>query len=88
MSNVGSIVAEVISSKVRVKILKLLVERESLNISAIVRETRLNHRIVKDNLDYLVKQNVVHEIDLGRVRVYRLNYANPVARAIRDLFTS
>ncbi|MCX8184737.1 MAG: helix-turn-helix transcriptional regulator [Sulfolobales archaeon] len=88
MSNIGNIVAEIISSKVRVKILKLLVEKESLNISAIVRGTRLNYRIVKENLDYLVKRNVVYELVLGRIRVYRLNYANPVARAIRDLFTS
>lgn len=88
MSSLGDLIAEVVSSKVRVKILKLLVDRESLNISAIVRETRLNHKIVKENLDYLVGRGIVHEISLGRVKAYRLNYANPVARAIRDLFTS
>ena len=88
MSSVGDIAAEVVSSKVRVKILKLLVERESLNISAIVRLTRLNHRVVKENLDYLVELGVVHEVCLGRIRAYRLNYANPIARAIRDFFTS
>lgn len=88
MSSLGDIVAEVMSSKVRVKILKLLVERESLNISAIVRETRLNHKVVKENLSYLVERGIIHEINLGRVKAYRLNYVNPVARAIRDLFTS
>ncbi len=88
MSNLGDLVAEVMSSKVRVKILKLLVERGSMNISAIVRETGLNHKIVKENLDYLAERGVVHEIDLGRVKVYRLNYSSPAARVIRDLFTS
>ncbi|MEM0284359.1 MAG: ArsR family transcriptional regulator [Sulfolobales archaeon] len=88
VSNLRDLVVEVMSSKVRIKILKLLVERESLNISAIVRETKLNHKIVKENLDYLVERGVVNEVILGRVRAYRLNYSNPVARAIRDLFTS
>ncbi|MEM2006287.1 MAG: winged helix-turn-helix domain-containing protein [Sulfolobales archaeon] len=88
MSSSRDLVVEVMSSRVRVKILRLLVERESLNISAIVRETKLNHKIVKENLDYLVEQGIVNEIIIGRVRAYRLNYSNPVARAIRDLFTS
>lgn len=76
------------SSKVRVKILKLLVDKESLNISAIVRLTKLNHKIIKENLDYLVERGIVHEVCLGRIRAYRLNYTSPIARAIRDLFTS
>jgi len=88
VSSIGDLVAEVISSKVRVKILKLLVDRESLNITAIVKLTRLNHKIVKENLDYLVEQGIVHEVCLGRIKAYRLNYANPVARIIRDIFTS
>jgi predicted transcriptional regulator len=88
VSSIGDLIAEVFSSKVRVKILKLLVERESLNITAIVRLTRLNHKIVKENLNYLVERGVVHEVCLGRIRAYRLNYANPVARVIRDIFTS
>lgn len=88
MSSMGELVAEVLSSKVRLKILKILVERESLNITAIVRLTRLNHKIVKDNLDYLVNRGILHEVSIGRLKTYRLNNANPVARAIRDLFTS
>lgn len=88
MSSLSDKIAEVLSSKTRVKILKLLCEYGSLNISAIVRLTRLNHKVVKRGLQYLVEQGVVYEVSLGRVKTYRLNSANPIARVIRELFTS
>lgn len=88
VSSLSDKVAEVLSSKTRVKILKLLCEHGSLNISAIVRLTKLNHKVVKKGLQYLIEQGVIYEISLGRVKTYRLNPANPVARVIYELFTS
>lgn len=88
MSSLSDKVAEVLSSRTRVKILKLLCEYGSLNISAIVRLTRLNHKVVKKGLQYLIERGVVYEVSLGRVKTYKLNSASPIARAIRELFTS
>ncbi len=88
MSSLSDKVAEVLSSRTRVKILKLLCDHGSLNISAIVRLTRLNHKVVKRGLQYLIEREVVYEVSLGRVKTYKLNSASPIARAIRELFTS
>lgn len=74
------------SSRGRVKVLKLLVERSELNISEITRNAALNHSTTLSHLEWLRRAGLVEEKRFGRIRIYRFRLENPKAKAIRALF--
>ncbi|MFX0162631.1 MAG: winged helix-turn-helix domain-containing protein [Candidatus Hodarchaeota archaeon] len=79
-------IEEVLSSKGRVKILRLLAEEGELNISEIINRTRLNHTITLKHLDQLAKAGIVQEKKFGRIRIYRYCIEQSRARALKNLF--
>ncbi|MHA1213477.1 MAG: winged helix-turn-helix domain-containing protein, partial [Candidatus Heimdallarchaeota archaeon] len=52
-------IEEVLSSKGRILILKILAEMEELNISAIARVANLNHSTTSQHLEFLTKAGLV-----------------------------
>ncbi|MCQ5337045.1 MAG: ArsR family transcriptional regulator [Candidatus Methanomethylicia archaeon] len=81
-------VEEIFSSKGRVKILKVLAEKEELNISAITRKTGLNHATTCAHLKKLCEMGIVEEKRFGRIRIFRLKKEYAKAQAIKNLFNS
>ena len=66
-------IEEVFSSKGRIKILKLLVFNESMNISEIVKQTRMNNYLVTQHLNYFKELGIIDEKLHGRrIKIYRL----------------
>ena len=76
---------EVFSSKLRMKILKLLFQLGSLNVSDIARRLNANFTAVSDNLRTLQAEGILQELPYGRIRMYRFNEASPKARAVQEL---
>lgn len=75
----------ILSSRGRVKILKLLAMNIEMNISRIMDETSLNHTSVMSHLSYLVKIGFVQEKKYGRIKIYRFKEENLKAKALQNL---
>jgi DNA-binding transcriptional ArsR family regulator len=81
-------IEEVLSSKGKIKILKILTHYEELNISEIVRRSQLNHATVTQHLDYFKTVDIVQEKTFGRIKIYRLSPEDAKVKVIRDLMES
>ncbi|MGQ9720371.1 MAG: ArsR/SmtB family transcription factor [Candidatus Jordarchaeum sp.] len=77
---------KIFSSKGRIKIVKVLVEEEELNISEIAKRANLNYSTTNQHLDFLEKAGLVQEKIFGRIRIYRFRAENIKAQAIKNLF--
>ena len=78
-------IEEVLSSKLRMRILKLLYQLGSLNISEIARRLDSNFTSTAESLKVLSAEGILQEHPYGRVRMYRFNEASPKAKAIKVL---
>ena len=76
---------EVFSSKLRMKILKLLYQLGQLNVSDIARRLGANFTAVSENLKILEAEGILKELSYGRVRMYRFNEASAKAKAVQSL---
>ncbi|MCD6084746.1 MAG: winged helix-turn-helix transcriptional regulator [Desulfurococcales archaeon] len=83
MSSIG--IEEIFSSKGRVKILKLIIEYGEINITQLIKEAGLNHKVVSKHLEYLKNAGLVEEVKFNRMRIYRPNWINPKVRYIEEL---
>ncbi|MHA1344885.1 MAG: winged helix-turn-helix domain-containing protein [Candidatus Heimdallarchaeaceae archaeon] len=79
-------VEDVLSSRGRVRILKLLAELDELNISAISRNINLNHSAVKEHLKFLCKAGLIREKKFGRILIYQYDNENILATSLKQLF--
>ena len=77
-------VEELLSSKGRVKILKVLFRDGHSNISRLVRETGLNHKLVSKHIEELKNMGLVEERRYGRMRIIYVNLSDPRVSAIRE----
>ncbi|NVM53274.1 MAG: helix-turn-helix transcriptional regulator [Candidatus Helarchaeota archaeon] len=82
----GLAVEDVLQSKGRIKILKVLARELEVNISEIVRRVHLNHSSVRYHLHHLVQADLVQEKVFGRIRIYRFRIETIRARALLNLF--
>jgi DNA-binding transcriptional ArsR family regulator len=74
-----------LSSKGRVRILRILADIGELNISDIARRAGLNYATTNQHLKALENRGLVKHKRFGRIRIYRYNEENPKARMIRQL---
>lgn len=78
-------IEDVLSSRGKIKILKVLVCKEEVNISTIVRLTRLNNAAVSQHLAYFKEINMIREKNFGRIKIYQMNQNDLKVQAIRQL---
>jgi len=76
---------DILSSKGRVRILKILVGVGELNISEIARRAALNYTTTNQHLNALVKAGLIQEKDFGKIRIFRFREENQRAQAIKQL---
>lgn len=76
---------EVFSSKLRMRILKLVFQLGSLNVSDIARRLNANFTSVSDNLKILESEGILQELPYGRIRMYRFNESSEKAKAVKGL---
>lgn len=78
-------VEEVFSSKLRVRILKLIYQLGSLNVSDIARRLDSSFGAIDGHLKVLEAEGILQELTYGRVRMYRFNEASVKAKAVKNL---
>lgn len=78
-------IEEVLSSKGRVKILRILAEVGELNISEIARRAGLNYTTTNQHLQTLENHGLIKHKKFGRIRIFRFNKENPRAEMTRKL---
>ncbi len=76
---------EVLSSKPRLKILKLLNTLGSLNVSDIARQIGANFTAASEHLKILEAEGILQVHVYGRVRMYRFKEGSMKAKAIQNL---
>ncbi len=72
----------------KVRILVLLAQMQELNISAISRQTRLNHTRVRLHLNDLCELNIVKEKRFGRISIFKINDSEIGGHRIKDFLKS
>ena len=78
-------IEEVFSSKLRMKILKLVYDLGSLNVSDIARRLKTNFASTSEHLRVLEAEGILQELTYGRVRMYRFNEGSTKAKAVQNL---
>jgi predicted transcriptional regulator len=78
-------VEDVFSSRLRIKIVKILMQMSELNISEIARRLGINHNAASKHLQILEDEGILQQKVFGRIRLYRLKENSPKARAIQNL---
>jgi DNA-binding transcriptional ArsR family regulator len=78
-------IEEVLSSKGRVKILKILADIGELNISEIAKRAGLNYTTTNGHLTVLERSGLILHKRFGRIRIFRFNEGNPKAEMVRKL---
>jgi predicted transcriptional regulator len=76
---------DVLCSKCRIKILKLLLQFGQLNASEIARNIGISYGATFQHLRLLVSDDILTEKRFGRTRLYRFNEQSPKARAVLNL---
>ncbi len=72
-------------SKGRFRVFRFLLEEGQANISRIVRETGLPHRLVIKHLEALKEHNIVSERRYGRLRLFEVDLGDPRISATREI---
>jgi len=75
-------IENLLGSRARVKILKLLAKNKEMSISQIIRDAKLNHTSVKYHLACLKSYNLVQEKIFGRIKIYRYKFENIRAKSL------
>lgn len=75
-------IENLLGSRARVKILKLLAKNKEMSISQIIKSAKLNHTSVKNHLAYLKSYNLVQEKIFGRIKIYRYKFENIRAKSL------
>lgn len=78
-------IEDIFSSKGRVRILRILVEIEELNISEIARRAGLNYATTNQHLQALENAGLVQHKRFGRIRIFRFNEVDSRAKIIKKL---
>jgi DNA-binding transcriptional ArsR family regulator len=79
---------DVLSSKLRIKILKILLKMSELNVSEIARRLGVNYNTTSQHLKILENEGIVKHKMFGRIRLYRLNEQSPKTKALQNLLES
>ncbi len=79
-------IEDVLASKCKFRILELLNALTELNVSAIIKQSRLSPVSAKRNLDFLEKHHFIKKKKFGRIIIYEINRSNPQIQAITQLF--
>lgn len=78
-------VEEVFSSKLRMKILKIIFRLGEVNVSEIARRLGVNYSTTKQHLEILENEGIIQKKRFGRIQLYRINQNSSKAKAIQNL---
>jgi len=76
---------ELFGSKGRIKILKIILNEEEVNITRLVKLSGLHYNLVKKHVEYLSSLGIVKVKNIGRIKIVEANFEDPKVVALRDL---
>jgi len=79
-----NLIEDLLGSRARIKILKILARYEELTISLIITKTRLNYTCVLKHLNFLKMINIIQEKKFGRIKIFRYKSENIKARSLKN----
>ena len=79
---------ELLASRGRVRILRVLFNYGTINITRLVRETRLHYKLVEKHLEILKREGIIFERRYGRMRLIEVNLRDPRVAALREILRS
>ncbi|MFX1356728.1 MAG: winged helix-turn-helix domain-containing protein [Promethearchaeota archaeon] len=77
-------IENILGSRARVKILKLLALNYELSITQIIRRTKLNHTSVIKHLNFLESFNIIDKKKFGRIKIFRFKIENLKAKCLKN----
>ncbi|MCX8184121.1 MAG: winged helix-turn-helix transcriptional regulator [Crenarchaeota archaeon] len=80
-----SMLEEISSSVSGSRIFWRLLRNGEMSLSEIIRQTNLNHNIVKKRVSRMVEMGLLKEKSFGRIRIYVINRGNPNIRLLLNL---
>lgn len=78
-------VEDVFSSRIRMKIMKILSNVGELNVSEIARRLKINFVSASKHMKILEDEGILQHKMFGRIRLYRINEQSPKAKAVQNL---
>lgn len=78
-------IEDLLSSRGRVKILRILAEEKETNITRITKKSMLNHSAAVSHLNKLIQAGLASEKRFGKIRIFRFQDENPVAQKVVEL---
>jgi len=87
MENDGVKIEEVLASKGRIKVLKVIINSGEINLTQILHMTGLNYRSVVRHINFLIRAGLIEEIRIGRVRIYRPRWIDPRIKLLEELLS-
>ena len=78
------LIEDILGSKAKVKILKVLALNEELTISLIINKTKLNYVNTKKHLNHLKELELIQEKKFGRIKIFRYRIENIKARSLKN----
>jgi predicted transcriptional regulator len=78
-------IEDIFSSKLRIKILKVLHNVGELNVSEIARRLNINYMSASKHMKILEDENILQHKHFGRIRLYRINEKSAKAKAVQNL---
>ncbi len=77
------LIEDLLGSRGKIKILKVLARNEELSISQIINKTKLNHSNVNKHLNHLESHGLIQEKKFGRIKIFRYRIENIKARSLK-----
>ncbi len=78
------LIEDLLGSRAKVKILKILAKFDELTISLIIKKTKLNYTCVLKHLNFLKMHDLIQEKKFGRIKIFRYKSENIKARSLRN----
>lgn len=78
------LIEDLLGSRPRVKILKVLAINKELNISSIIKKANLNHKNAIKHLNYLKEVNMIQQKNFGRIKIFRFKQENLKAKSFKN----
>ncbi|MEM2089086.1 MAG: winged helix-turn-helix domain-containing protein [Thermoproteota archaeon] len=79
------LIEEISSSVSGSRIFWKLFKNGEMSLSEIIRQTNLNHKIVRRNIEIMVEKGLIREKIFGRLKIYVLNQENKRVRMLLNL---
>ncbi|MFX0102922.1 MAG: hypothetical protein ACFFCS_25360 [Candidatus Hodarchaeota archaeon] len=78
---------DLLSSRVRVKLLKVLVDKKEINISTLVKEAKSNHTEILKHVTFLKSIDLLEEKYFGRIHIVRFKEEKFLGKIIKEFFS-